>query len=225
MVAMVDKAVPTQVFIVDAHAVVREGLHRLTERESDMEVCGEAGTVPDAYEGIASARPDVVVVDLGTGRKSGLDFIRELKTRWPSLHVLVLTVHDEAIYAERSLRAGATGYVMKSEPGSRVVDGIRAVDQGNLYLSDAQSTRLLRKLATGDSNGEGLATDVLTDRELEILEFVGRGLRTRDIASNLHLSVKTVEWHRAQIKKKLRLRDGNELLRYAFHWAARQGMP
>lgn len=210
-----------RVFAVDDHAVVREGVRRLTEREPDLLFCGEAGTAADALRHIADARPDVVILDLALGRTSGLELVKDIKSRWPGVAVLILTGLDESVFAERSLRAGATGYVMKSEPLSRIVDGVRTVSQGQLFLSDGQTRRMLQKLTSGTPDGPGsVPSQVLTDREIEVLEFVGRGLRTREIARNLHLSVKTVEWHRAQIKKKLQLRDANELLRYAFHWVS-----
>jgi len=212
-----------RVFAVDDHAVVREGLRRLSEREPDLDFCGEAGNSADALRHIADAHPDVVVVDLSLGHASGLEFLKDVKARWPEVALLVLTSLDETVFAERSLRAGATGYVMKSEPLLRIVEGIRTVRQGQLFLSDGQTRRMLQRLTSGPAEAEpgAAASEVLTDREVEVLEFVGRGLRTREIARNLHLSVKTVEWHRAQIKRKLHLRDANELLRYAFHWVSR----
>lgn len=219
-----DRRIRIRIFAVDDHAVVREGLRRLTEREADMDFCGEAGDSVDALRHIAEAHPDVVVLDLALGRTSGLELVKDVKARWPEVALLVLTSLDETVFAERSLRAGATGYVMKSEPLARIVEGIRTVRQGQLFLSDVQTRRMLQRLTTGpmESDGAGgVPSEVLTDREVEVLEFVGRGLRTREIARNLHLSVKTVEWHRAQIKRKLHLRDANELLRYAFHWVSR----
>lgn len=210
-----------RVFAVDDHAVVREGVRRLTEHEKDLVFCGEANNAADALRQIADARPSVVVLDLALGRTSGLELVKDVKTRWPEVAVLVLTSLDETVFAERSLRAGAAGYVMKSEPLSRIAEGLRTVTRGQLFLSDGQTRRMLQKLTSGAPESDGnLPSQVLTDREIEVLEFVGRGLRTREIARNLHLSVKTVEWHRAQIKKKLQLRDANELLRYAFHWVS-----
>ncbi len=215
-----------RVFVVDDHPVVREGLHRLTDHDQDLVLCGEASSAADALRQLPEARPHVMVVDLAMERASGLELVKGVHTRWPEVGVLVLTALDEALFAERSLRAGATGYVMKTEPMSRIASGVRSVRAGQLFLSEAQTRRMLQKLTTGSGEPEGaLPSEVLTDREIEVLEFVGRGLRTRDIARSLHLSVKTVEWHRAQIKKKLHLRDANELLRYAFHWVSRIGAP
>ena len=214
-----------RVLIVDDHPVVREGLGRRINRQDDMEVCGEAETRSDALDLIASGRPDLVIVDLALKDSSGLDLIKDIKVRLPDLPVLVLSMQDESVYAERALKAGARGYVMKHEATDKVILAARQVLAGKVYLSEKLSSRFLdilfgRKGEQGASPGE-----LLTDRELEVFELLGRGLATRQIAEQLHLSVKTVEAYREHIKDKLKLAGSHELLHRAFLWVQSQTGP
>ena len=208
-----------RVLVVDDHPVVRQGLRLLLSQEDDMVVSAEAETVREALRlAAADEPPDVAVVDISLRDESGIELVKELKLRHPKLPVLVLSMHDESLYAERMLRAGARGYVMKEEPPERVVEAIRKVRQGQLALSEAMASRLLEKLVTGGGDASLSPIDRLTDREVQVFELIGRGLSTRQIAEKLHLSVKTIEAHRANIKRKLHLPDAIALIRQAFDW-------
>lgn len=205
-----------RVLLVDDHPIVRYGFARLLGTEHDIVVCAEAVDPHTAIEALSVA-PDVAVVDISLGAGSGIDLIRELKDRLASLHVLVVSMHDELLYAERALRAGASGYVMKHEATDKIVRAIRAVAAGGTFVSEAVSTRLVQRVATGVAGGGPL--DSLTDRELHVLQLLGRGLGTREIAEQLHVSIKTVETYRARLKDKMKLRSGTELVRFAVKWA------
>ncbi len=206
------------VFLVDDHPVVREGIGRLIDREPDLSVCGEAEDVPGAIEGIERTRPDVVIVDLSLKGSSGLDLIMDIKARWPEMRMLVLSMFDEAYYAERVLRVGAMGYVMKQEPPRTVLDAIRQVMKGEVFVSEQVSSRMLQGLVhtSGDSFTSSL--DRLSDREMQVFRMIGEGLTYQEIAEGLSLSVKTVESHVERIKEKLSIRSGRELLMRAVKW-------
>jgi DNA-binding NarL/FixJ family response regulator len=206
-----------RVLLVDDHPIVRYGFARLLAAETDIVVCGEAVDARTAVEALASA-PDVVVVDISLGSTSGIDLIRELKQRVASIHVLVVSIHDELLYAERALRAGASGYVMKHEATDKIVRAIRAVAAGGMFVSEEVSTRLVERVATGGTTTRS-PLDNLTDRELHVLQLLGRGLGTRAIAEELHVSIKTIETYRARLKEKMNLRSGTELVRFAVRWA------
>jgi DNA-binding NarL/FixJ family response regulator len=208
----------TRVFLVDDHPLVREWLANLIDQQPDMTVCGEAGTAAAALSGIGTARPDVAIVDLTLGGRSGLDLIKDLKQMHPAVAVLVLSMHDEALYAERPLRAGARGYIMKREVTRKVVLAIRRVQQGRVYLSDRQAATLAEKVVTGAANASESPVARLSDRELEIFRLVGQGQATREIAAALHLSAKTVQAYYVRIKEKLGLSSANELMREAVRW-------
>jgi DNA-binding NarL/FixJ family response regulator len=206
-----------KVLLVDDHEIMRQGLEQLLCQEDDLTVCGQAEDIPGAMDCIRKLSPDVVIADISLKGGSGLDLIKDIQVHWPNLPVLVLSMHDELIYAERVLRAGAKGYVSKSEVSTRVVEGVREVLAGGLYISDAVSRKLLRGLV-GKDPGPASPVDALSDREFEVFELIGQGMQMRDIAARLHLSVKTVEAHREHIKKKFDLDSANELLTYAVRW-------
>jgi DNA-binding NarL/FixJ family response regulator len=212
-----------RIFLVDDHPVTREGLARLINHEPDLEVCGEAGTAAKAVPAIDALKPDLVIVDvsLATGA-SGLELIKDLAARRARLPMLTLSTHDETLYAERALRAGAKGYVMKQEPTERVMRAIRKILSGEIYLSQAMNDRLLRKMA--EPRSAPLATEIeqLSDRELEVYRLLGHGHGTRQIAGELHLSISTVETHRTHIKEKLQLATAPELVRHAVEWVHSQ---
>ncbi|HUS93529.1 MAG TPA: response regulator transcription factor [Phycisphaerae bacterium] len=213
----------TRVLIVDDHPVVREGLSRRINRQDDMEVCGEAETRSDALAAIAACRPDLAIVDLGLKDSSGLELIKDIKVRYPDLPVLVLSMQDESVYAERVLRAGARGYVMKHEATEKVLLAARRVLEGKVYLSEKLSADFLDILFGGRKGPPGAsAGELLTDRELEVFELLGQGLGTRQIAERLYLSVKTIENHREHIKEKLKLSSAPELVRRAVLWVQSQ---
>jgi DNA-binding NarL/FixJ family response regulator len=214
---------PIQVVIVDDHALVREGLRSVIERQEDMEVCGEAEDAQTALQVVSESRPDVVVVDLTLRSGSGLELIADLCARVESLRILVSSMHDESLFAERALQAGAMGYVHKQEGSQRVVEAIRSVRQGNIFLSEAVSQHLLTRLAKGHQNSQQSLIASLTNRELEVFEMIGHGQSGRQIAERLHLSPKTIDRYRENIKHKLGLHSASEVLRQATQWVLQLG--
>jgi DNA-binding NarL/FixJ family response regulator len=214
---------PTRVFLVDDHPLVRESLASLIEQQSDLAVCGEADRSAPALAAIGAAKPDVAIVDLSLGDGSGLELIRDLKQMHPKVAVLVLSMHDEDLYAERALRAGARGYIMKREATRNVILAIRRVREGKMAVSPRVAETLAAKLVTASSAGPTDPVATLSDRELEVFRLVGEGRTTRQIAGALHLSAKTVQAYCARIKDKLGLAHANELLREAVRWAEEQG--
>ena len=214
-----DKKKKIRVLIVDDHAIVRQGLRRLIEEERDLVVSGEAEDGPGALELLSAAKPDVALVDIGLQGMSGIDLIKNLKARLPKLPILAISMYDESVYAERVLRAGAKGYIMKKESAEKVVAGIRRVLSGKLFLSDAIAEKILNKIAESPSEGGGSPVDALSDRELEVFQLIGKGYKTSRIAEELNLSVKTVESYREQIKNKLDLEHASDLAQYAVEWS------
>lgn len=216
--------VKRRVLIVDDHPIFRDGITQLINHESDLEVCGGVCSAPDALCALEKLKPDIVVVDLSIQGSNGIELMKSIRALHPSLPALIISMHDENLYAERALRAGARGYVMKSSPSEEVINAIRRVLSGNLYLSENIGGRLLNTFLNGRVESGGATTvDQLSDRELEIFRALGEGKGTREIAQNLFLSVKTVETHRAHIKEKLKLQTAPELVRAAVEWVNRQG--
>src|SRR5271170_3171801 len=200
------------VFIVDDHPLLRQGLSLLINREQDLVVCGEAEEAQTAMKAIAAQEPDILIADISLNGPDGLELLKNLRALYPNLPVLILSMHDESIYAERALRARANGYIMKQEATEKVLVAVRRILGGDIYLSDRMANKLLHQYisgATADLNSR------LSDRELEVFRFIGEGCSTRQIAEKLHLSVKTVETYQAHIKDKLSLRSGRELVQYA----------
>ncbi len=185
------------------------------EEQEDMEVCGEADNAYDAIRQVAALRPDICIVDISLNGADGLELTKDLKGRHPSLPVLVLSVFDECIYAERALRAGASGYLMKSESAAKLIDAIRRVLRGDIYLSDRSASKILSGLVGSKYREDQYSIDQLTDRELQVFRCIGKGMNTSEIADSLLISVKTVEAHREHIKRKLNLKRSSELLRFA----------
>ncbi len=206
------------VLIVDDHPIVRQGLAQLINQEQDLEVCGQAEDAHEAMQAIHSLHPDMVIVDISLKDTSGMDLIKDLKVQHPDLPVLTLSMHDEAVYGERALRAGARGYIMKQEATEKVVTAIRRVLAGELYVSDGMAAKMVSKIVGGGARKAGSPIDCLSDRELEVFRLIGEGFSTREMAEKLHLSVKTIETYRAHIKDKLGFEDANELLRSAIQW-------
>jgi DNA-binding NarL/FixJ family response regulator len=212
-----------RIYLVDDHPVTREGLARLVNLEPDLEVCGEAGSSAKAVPEIESLKPDLVIVDISlTTGANGLKLIKDLVARCARLRMLALSTHDETLYAERALRAGAKGYVMKQEPTERVMQAIRKILNGEIYLSKSMSERLLRRMTQPTSASVVSEVEQLSDRELEIYRLLGQGRGTRQIAGELHLSVSTVETYRSHIKEKLHLASSPELVRHAVEWLLNQ---
>jgi DNA-binding NarL/FixJ family response regulator len=215
-----DKA---KVLIVDDHPIVREGLADLVNKEKDLVVCGQAEDGYQAMEAIRELEPDIAIVDISLKDTSGLELMKDIKTQYSGLPVLALSMHEESLYAERALRAGAKGYVMKREATKNVVMAIRKVLSGQIYLSERMSTKLVGKLVGGKAEVSGSPIDRLTDRELEVFSLLGEGNGTRQISERLHLSVKTIETYRSRIKNKLGLASASELLQHAFQWVNSRG--
>lgn len=207
-----------RLLLVEDHPITREGLAQLLNQQPDLHVCGLAGTAPEALSAAEVLQPDLALVDIALGGTSGIELIKDLAIRQPNLPILVLSTHDEVLYAERSLRAGAKGYVMKHEPTERVMMAIRQVLRGGVYLSEQMQNRLFQKVVRGIAVPQASEIDLLSDRELEVFELIGQGATTAQIAASLHLSVSTVETHRAHIKEKLKLGGGTELVRRAIEW-------
>ena len=205
-----------RVLLIDDHAVVRQGLAELINDQPDLVTCGEADSPPDAMKVIAETRPDVAIVDISLKLGDGIELCRQIHEQWPDIALLVLSMHDETLYAERALRAGAMGYVMKQEPQETVMTAIRRILKGETHLSEQMAAKLLRSF----SGKRGGGTDVpplerLSDRELQVFRLIGQGRSVKDIADELFLSPKTVETHKEHIKQKLNLESSNDLLRYA----------
>ncbi|HEU0037849.1 MAG TPA: response regulator transcription factor [Verrucomicrobiae bacterium] len=207
-----------KVFLVDDHPLVREWLTNLINQQPDLVVCGETESAPQALQAIAQARPDVAIVDISLKDSSGIELIKSLKQSQPAVAVLVLSMHDESLYAERALRAGAKGYIMKRETTKKVIDAIRRVLEGKLYISNIVAEAITARSVTGKVPASQTPIEQLSDRELEVFEMLGQGLGTRQIAETLRVSIKTVQVYCARMKEKMNLGSGTELLREAFRW-------
>jgi DNA-binding NarL/FixJ family response regulator len=211
-----------RILILDDHPITRYGLTQLLSHEPDLLVCGEAESVAQALGAIESASPDLVLADITMPGRSGLEFIKDMQAQHPRVAVLVMSMHDENIYAERVLRAGGRGYIMKNEGGEKLLEAIRQVLQGQVYVSKNMSAALLEVFTPHRSRGGEATPGALSDREFEVFQLIGQGLSSRQIGQRLNLSVKTVGTHRQHIKQKLKLRTGSELIRQAVRWAAAQ---
>lgn len=212
----------TRIVLADDHPLVRQGLAQLLAREPDLHVCGEAEDEATAVRLVAEQAPDLVIVDLSLKNGSGLDLIKTLHETHPDVAILVLSMHDEVHHVERSLRAGALGYLTKQEAGDKVLTAIRHVLRGEMYLSDGVSPNLIRKLLAGPPQGREPVAGRLSEREIQVFRLIGQGLGTQEIATHLGLSVKTIETYQAHIKDKLELRDSRKLIQSAVRWVLSQ---
>jgi len=212
----IKEPVRKRILVVDDHPIVRQGLAQFINQERDMTVCGEASDGFEAMTAIEQAMPDLVIVDIQMEGINGMDLVRNIKAQYPDLPMLMLSMHDESLYAERALRAGARGYVMKQEDPRNVIHAIRRVLKGEVYVSDQAASKILKLLSGGSDNASPV--DRLSNRELEVLRMIGEGYRTRHIAEKFSLSTKTVESYKARLKQKLVLKDAAELARYAAEW-------
>jgi DNA-binding NarL/FixJ family response regulator len=203
------------VFVVDDHPLLRQGLALLINREADLTVCGEAEEAKVAMKAIAARQPDILIADISLNGPDGLDLLKNIRTLYPDLPVLILSMHDESIYAERALRARANGYIMKQEATEKVLVAVRRILSGDIYLSDRIANKLLHQYISGASVDVSSQLSTLSDRELEVFRLIGEGRSTRQIAEKLQLSMKTVETYQAHIKSKLSLRSGRELVQHA----------
>ncbi len=210
-----------RVFLIDDHPLMRAGIAKVVEMEHDFEICGELGCGRGALDRILAARPDVILLDLSLPDASGLELIKDFRCADIGAPILVISMHEETLYAERALRAGANGYLRKDEAANRVVEGIRTVLAGEVFLSAAMNKRLLQRVAgvRGVESEEELALHTLSDREFEVFELIGKGMSSHTIGATLSISPKTVDAHRANIKRKLAVADAAELLRRAIRWA------
>jgi len=206
------------VLVVDDHPLMRQGLALLINQQQDMLVCGEAEEAQAAMQAIAHLHPDIMILDISLTGPDGLDLLKNIRTTNPDLPVLILSMHDEAIYAERALRARANGYIMKQEATEKVLVAVRRILNGEVYLSERMSNKMLQQYVGGAPAMIQSRIASLSDRELEVFRLIGEGRATREIAEELHLSVKTVETYQAHIKEKLALRSGRELIQHAIQW-------
>jgi DNA-binding NarL/FixJ family response regulator len=207
-----------RIFLVDDHPLVREGLTNLINEQNDLAVCGEAEDCAGAMTGIAKTRPDVVLVDISLKNESGLELVKNLESQFPLVALIVLSMHDEALYAERALRAGARGYVMKRESTKSVLASIRRVLEGGVYVSERVVNSMARRFTSSPKQAEASPVERLSDRELEIFRLLGQGRTTAQIAEDLHLSLKTVQAYCARAKEKFGVSSLGELLRAAIRW-------
>ena len=212
-----------RIVIVDDHPLFRKGLQELIQADDSFAICGEAGSAAEAMDVIRKLRPELAIVDLSLPGANGIELIKNIRAEFPKLPILVLSMHDESLYAVRALRAGADGYVMKHEAMANVTQAIREVFNGRPYLSPAMAAEVITKFTHRHAEGETDAVERLSDRELEILELIGKGHEVRQIAKLLHLSPKTVETHRAHIKDKLDLKNSREVARFALQWLSARG--
>ncbi len=216
---------PSAVFrllLVDDHPVFRRGIAGLISDEPDFEVAAEASDSASALGAMRDAEPDLALVDVSLPGHNGIELVKLMLAERPKLKILMLSMHDESLYALRALRAGAKGYVMKAEAMTNVLSALRKVAAGDIFVSEKVANQLIFKAIGSDDGGSGSPVDILSDRELEVLELLGRGYPTRDIAERLHLSVKTIETHRAHIKEKMNFKDASEMIRFAVEWTARE---
>jgi DNA-binding NarL/FixJ family response regulator len=210
-----------RILIVDDHPMMRQGLAQLINHEPDLAVGWEADNAGQALETISAHKPDLVLADISLPDKNGLELVKDIQSLSPGTLILMVSMHDETLYAERVLRAGARGYIMKQEGGKKLMAAIRQVLGGQVYVSEKMAAKILESLS-GRRSGNASPIEKLSDREFEVFQLIGQGMRTRDIAEHLHLSVKTVEVHRANIKGKLKLTSATDLVRQAVRWAEAQ---
>jgi DNA-binding NarL/FixJ family response regulator len=212
----------TRILLVDDHAVVRFGIAQLINRQSDLVVCGEEESASNALSAIEKLKPDLVIADISLKDSSGLELMRNIKAQYSGLPVLVVSAHDESIYAEVAFRAGALGYLMKEEVLDKIPVAIRRVLSGNIYVSDALAAKMLQQQIRGQTDINESPVKSLSDREMEVFQLIGRWKKTKEIADELHLSIKTIEYYREQIKRKLNLKNASELTHYATSWVQRE---
>jgi DNA-binding NarL/FixJ family response regulator len=213
-----------RVFLLDDHPMTRYGMARLIEQESDLVVCGEAESARSALDAVNALKPEVVLVDLTMPGGEGIEFIKDLRAMYPEVAVLVVSMHDEEVYAQRALRAGSRGYIMKSEGGEQLIQAIHQVLQGKIYLSEKMAGKVLEVFSGQRQRSETSTLDKLSDREFEVFRLLGQGLTTREISQRLRLGTKTVDTHRLHLRQKLGFKTGAALIKYAIQWAGTQQM-
>ena len=226
---MSEKKLPSQkethsVYIVDDHPIVRQGLTQLIEQEKEFVICGDAGDVAEAKAAIANCRPDIVIVDISLGQASGVRLIEDLSRQYPYLLIVALSMHDESVYGERCLKAGARGYIMKQESPDNVISALRKVANGEVYVSEKLRDMFLDKFINKKFESPGSSISNLSNRELEVFQLFGQGLKTQQIATELNLIVKTIETHIEHIKRKMNFKDLHALSTHAIRWAVSQNI-
>lgn len=207
-----------RILLIDDHPIMRHGLAQLIRAEGGLDVCGEAGSARDGQIAVGTLKPDLVVIDLTLPDKNGLELLKDIQAQYPGTLCLVLSMHDETMYGERALRAGARGYITKEAAADHLITALRKVLSGGIYVSEGMASRMLEQVTGNRGRSTTSAIDTLTDRELEVLEMIGQGVATKIIAERLCISARTVEAHRAHIKDKLAITDGAALVRYAVQW-------
>jgi len=212
----------SRILIVDDHPMMREGLAQLIDHETDLCTAGQADTAAQALQAVGTILPDLALVDISLPDRNGLELIKDLQTLHPQVPILVVSMHDEALYAERVLRAGGRGYIMKQEGGKKLMEAIRQVLRGQIYVSEKMSAKILEIFSGRRAEAVKSPVEGLSDREFEVFQLIGQGQGTRQIAQHLRLSIKTVEVHRANIKRKLELKNATDLVRYAVRWTEAQ---
>ncbi len=212
------KSEKRRIFIVDDHPLIRQGIAQLIDREADMTFAGESGDMQEALQKIKKVVPDLVIVDINLKGTSGIELTTTLLSLYPKILILILSMHDESLYVERVLKAGAKGYLMKEEATTHVVKAIRKILSGEVYMSEPMRESFVNKVISGGKTLDGSTPAKLTNRELEVLQLVGQGLTTREIGNTLHVSMKTVDSHYANIKMKLNLKNSHALIQYAVQW-------
>ena len=220
-----EKNIRHRIFIVDDHPIVRRGITQLINQEPDFIVCGEASDISSALQGISTCDCDLVIVDLSLGQDSGIRLIEEILLDKPDMKILILSMHDEFLYAERCFRSGAKGYLMKQEPPEQVISALKIILNGEVYISDNLSSRLLNKLVSKQPAAFSSPIEQLSNRELEVFQLIGKGLKTRKIAEQLNLSVKTIETYIDHIKRKMNLEDSRDLIQHAVQWGLSEKHP
>ena len=218
MATSAQKKTQSTILLVDDHPIVRQGLDEMIDQQPDVCVCGTAEDVHKALDSVEKYKPDLVIADISLKGSNGIELLKNIKIRYPRMLVLVLSMHDESLYAVRALRAGAAGYIMKQEATEKVLTAIRQVLQGEIYLSERMEKKMMHQLVGGRTARTGSPIEDLSDRELEVFGLIGQGHGTRQIAEELHLSIKTIESHRAHIKEKLNLKNATELVQHAIQW-------
>lgn len=212
-----------KVLLVDDHPITRQGMKALVNQQPNLEVCGEADNAPYAIELVGKLQPDLAIVDIALKTTNGIELTKNIKVQAPNLPVLIVSMHDEGLYAERALRAGAMGYLMKQEAGEKIIAAIQRLLAGEIYLSDKIKEKMLHRFVNKKGDGMVFSIDTLSDREMEVFQLIGNGYSTRQIAQKLNLSSKTIDSYREHLKLKLNLESGAELVRHAIQWARNEG--
>ena len=215
----------TRILLVDDHPLVRERLAEIINRETDLMVCGEAEDRHEALVAVPAKHPQLVIIDLTLKNSDGLELIKDIRSRWPKLRMLVVSMHDESLYAERAIRAGALGYITKQEATRKILIAVRRVLEGTIYLNEKIASHIISRLTSHAGAVAATPDELLSDRELQVFDLTGRGQNTVEIAARLRVAVKTIETYRSRVREKLKLKNSSELLQSAISWTHQHGTP